>query len=275
MDTIKRIFEVMKQNNINQSALAEKMGVSRGLITQWKQGKYNPSSELIVKFATIFNVSVDYLYGLSAIPNAYGAEESYKHTKDEKDLLSAYRQLTPNSKQIVMSLVQGELNHVKAFIQGETPIKIVRSSKLGELDKIVSRHLESIKDDEDKPLLKVYSFASAAGFGNYLFDDSEENFEMIAVSCVPAGTDFGIPISGDSMEPKIHDGDIAFVRRQQNIEIGEIGIFVYNGESYCKKLAYDNKNYYLRSLNTKYKDIPILNDSIYCVGKVIESGRAN
>lgn len=57
-----------------------------------------------------------------------------------------------------------------------------------------------------------------------------------------------------------------YVVNQQSVEIGEIGIFVINGDAYIKKLGKGQ----LISLNEKYKPIPLNNDdSIYCCGKVI------
>ena len=94
---------------------------------------------------------------------------------------------------------------------------------------------------------------------------------MVSVPCIPVGVEFGIRISGDSMEPTINDGDIVFVKRQPGIELGEIGIFIYDGDAYCKKLVYRDNHYYLRSVNGKYKDIPLSGDDIYCVGKVVFS----
>jgi len=143
-----------------------------------------------------------------------------------------------------------ELNHVKAVAQAEKPIKIAK--KRGEL-------------------LKVYSHPAAAGYGQHLPDGCDNDYENVYVPCIPAGVEFGIRISGDSMSPEIEDGDIVFVKRQPSVEIGEIGIFIYDGDAFCKKLVYRDKQYYLRSTNSKYKDIPLFGDSVYTVGKVILS----
>ncbi|MGI6634455.1 MAG: S24 family peptidase [Christensenellales bacterium] len=48
----------------------------------------------------------------------------------------------------------------------------------------------------------VYNFPAAAGIPLYAEDDSYERLEFPA-SSVSAGADFGIRISGDSMEPTI------------------------------------------------------------------------
>lgn len=44
------------------------------------------------------------------------------------------------------------------------------------------------------------------------------------------GEYFGLLIKGHSMEPKISDGDIVIVRRQDTIEDGEIGVVLVNGD---------------------------------------------
>ena len=142
-----------------------------------------------------------------------------------------------------------ELRHVRANAQGEMPIQIIQRTEC--------------------PKLKVFNQPSAAGHGNYLTDNGNEDYEMVSVPCIPVGVEFGIRISGNSMEPNIKDGDIVFVKRQPSIELGETGIFIYDNAAYCKKLVYWNGGYYLRSTNKDYKDIPISSDNIYCVGKVV------
>ena len=73
-------------------------------------------------------------------------------------------------------------------------------------------------------------------------------------------------VSGNSMEPVYHDGDMVLIASQPTVEVGKIGIFIVNDEGYIKKFGGDK----LISLNPDYDDI-ILNedDSFYCKGKVI------
>lgn len=76
--------------------------------------------------------------------------------------------------------------------------------------------------------------------------------------------DYAIGINGNSMEPVYHDGDTLLVEMTDRVEIGEIGIFLVNGESYVKERGEDE----LRSLNPKSKNIP-LNEDARCLGRVI------
>ena len=71
------------------------------------------------------------------------------------------------------------------------------------------------------------------------------------------------------MEPTYHDGDKVFVVKCDAIEVGEVGevgIFVVNGDVYIKELG----NKFLISHNEKYKPIRIgESDSVCCCGRVI------
>ena len=45
-------------------------------------------------------------------------------------------------------------------------------------------------------------------------------------------------VSGDSMEPEFHSGEIAWVSQQDTLCDGEIGIFGLNNEAYIKTVSY-------------------------------------
>ena len=44
-------------------------------------------------------------------------------------------------------------------------------------------------------------------------------------------------VSGDSITPRFVDGQVVFVREQQTLEVGEIGVFSLDSDSYIKKLG--------------------------------------
>lgn len=78
----------------------------------------------------------------------------------------------------------------------------------------------------------------SAGVGTFL---SEECFETLSFpeTAVPEGAEFGLKISGDSMEPVYHDGQIVWVQECSDLRVGEVGIFIYDGEGYLK--VYDRQ----------------------------------
>lgn len=67
------------------------------------------------------------------------------------------------------------------------------------------------------------------------------------------------------MEPLYHDGDMLLIEPTVDMEIGEIGIFIVDGEAYVKKLG-DKE---LISLNEDYGNIP-LTEYTSCMGRVVD-----
>ena len=101
----------------------------------------------------------------------------------------------------------------------------------------------------------VYTYPAAAGLPLY----AESDYERIGFpeDEIPAKADFGIRVSGDSMEPTIPDGSIVWVHKQTTIREGEIGIFMLGDSAVCKR-AHMNGNdriKYLKSDNPAYEPI--------------------
>ncbi len=114
--------------------------------------------------------------------------------------------------------------------------------------------------------LPLYLQPAAAGIGNYLGGSDFEEIEIEA----PIDADACIRISGDSMDPIICDEDIVFIKFQPQILKGQIGIFVLNGEAYCKKLEYRSGSPCLFSFNPNYSPIFIKpTDELRVIGRVL------
>ncbi len=153
-----------------------------------------------------------------------------------------------------------------------------------EMDLIASRRYQP--DTEEPAKIDCIMMPVSAGLGAFL---EGEMFQQIQVpaSSVPAGAEFGIYISGDSMEPRYHSGQIVWVKRCEELACGDIGIFVYDDCGYLKK--YDehtpdktqaefltdsygvvHNQPVLVSLNSKYSPILISPEQRFeIVGKVL------
>lgn len=76
--------------------------------------------------------------------------------------------------------------------------------------------------------------------------------------------DFIIGVNGDSMEPTFIDREELFVKKQDTIQVGDIGIFMIDGQSFVKELG----DHELISHNKKHQKISH-NEDTRCIGKVI------
>lgn len=102
--------------------------------------------------------------------------------------------------------------------------------------------------------------------------DTEEISEELART----GDFFGLQIHGDSMEPKISDGDIVIVRQQEDAESSDIVIATVNGdEATCKRLRKYRDGIELIASNPTYEPLffsneDIINKPVRIIGRVVE-----
>ncbi len=64
----KRIAEIRSKNNVSQENLAESLNKSVSLISLYEAGRRVPPPDVLFEMANLFNVSVDYLIGLTDNP---------------------------------------------------------------------------------------------------------------------------------------------------------------------------------------------------------------
>ena len=116
-----------------------------------------------------------------------------------------------------------------------------------------------------KRAISLYELPVSAGAGVYL-DDSGAETIRIPANDTTADADYALRISGDSMEPKYHNGDVILVQSVDSVEIGEPGIFLLDGSGFFK--IYSGNQ--LISLNPQYHPI-LLKDfaDVQCKGRVI------
>ena len=60
-----RLMELRKERGLSQATVAKDLGVSLGIVCYWETNKSDPTASNIAKVARYFNVSADYLLGLS------------------------------------------------------------------------------------------------------------------------------------------------------------------------------------------------------------------
>ena len=125
---------------------------------------------------------------------------------------------------------------------------------------------EQLKDPIKMMVIPVYS-SVAAGMG-YIPDAEPVDFITIPET---SGECIGIKVSGDSMEPTFYNNDIVVIKKDIEVGLGEIGVFMNkaSGESLVKRLKKKNGIFVLESDNHIFRDIEVKSDEICCCGKVI------
>lgn len=103
------------------------------------------------------------------------------------------------------------------------------------------------------------------------------DWEEITPTMASTGQYFGLKIKGDSMQPRMVDGDVVIVRFQPDAESGDVVIVQVNGDTAtCKKLLKHNGGISLISFNPIYEPMVYTNEQIEflpitIIGKVVEN----
>ena len=103
------------------------------------------------------------------------------------------------------------------------------------------------------------------------------DWEDISEDMAKTGEFFGLRIKGDSMQPRIVEGDVVIVRQQPDADSGDVVIVQVNGDkATCKRLAKYSSGISLISFNPAYEPMNYTNEQIErllvtIIGKVVEN----
>ena len=272
MNFLEKLDFLMGKMKINKRKLSQISGVPYTTIDGfYKKGYENTKISTIRKIASALDVSLDYLVDESISDEHYRPQikKSPSDISEEaKKLAQDYDQhLDTWGQKAVRGLTDTEMARVASAEpeEGSTPPKDEKpATRVTALPK-VKRRRDGFTE------IEVYDQPAAAGLGNYL-DTPPSHMEQYPAELVPDRTDFGVLISGDSMEPNIPNGSTVFVQSAPTVDAGEIGIFVLDGKSYCKMLSVDHDRGQVRlvSINPAYADIPIGEaDELRTLGRVL------
>jgi len=76
-----RLKQLRENMGFSQEQVAEKIGISRNSVYNYETGERKPDSDILIKYADLFDVSIDYLVGRSNFIN-YHQEFEYRKRKD-------------------------------------------------------------------------------------------------------------------------------------------------------------------------------------------------
>jgi repressor LexA len=98
------------------------------------------------------------------------------------------------------------------------------------------------------------------------------DYEEVDDRLASLGDLFGLKIKGDSMMPRICDGDVVIVQKQDTADSGDIIIATINGDdAVCKRLQVYSNAILLYSLNPAYASIDVTGRTdFHIIGKVVE-----
>lgn len=248
-----RLKESREKKGLLQSELAKLIGVkSAGVISNWEQDVCKPDANKMVKICQVLGISLSYLL------NYYGTEKAPSLSDEAMKLATDYDDLDRHGKRMVRLVTDEEMAR-RDEEERQKQAAILREQR---------EEMEAA--EEIAPPITLHQpyaqVAAAEGAGAFLLDDDYEEIS-VEMNKYTKQADVILKVVGRSMEPVIADGDRVLVRQQPSVRIGEIGVFIVDGQGYLKEYQADR----LVSLNPDIDDVLVGDlQSAECYGKFIK-----
>ena len=225
---------------LSRAELAERLGVSASAIGNYETDQNTVRSDLLPRLLYALQVDPNYLY------QDYFAAD-FTVTGHERGLLERYRQLNVSGRQAVDTVLEALCGYQE------------------DMEDLITAP-EAVLE------IPLYRSPAAAGYAAPVFG---EDYDMIPVTEeVPRGAVFAVRLQGDSMEPYLSDGAVAYVNREA-LGNGDVGIFSVDGDMICKQYYRDALGMvYLYSVNRRRADADVVlprtgGRTVVCLGKVM------
>ena len=236
---------ILSDKNCKQVELSRATGIPASTLTGYVKGTSLPIPGNVQKIADYFGVLKSTLD-----PRFASEDSSIEITPTTSPIQSIYDQLEPPGQRKVITYAE------KLRDEQEKRIK----AKINE----VSEN-SIILDDYRQTTYRRVTGVVSAGSGSMQDDDLDMEVSFYEDE-IPDDYDAIAYVVGNSMEPKIKNGDYLFIKNTPQVDYNTIGIFQVDGANYVKKL----RQGYLESLNPDYEDIHLdESNDIRIIGEVV------
>jgi repressor LexA len=131
-----------------------------------------------------------------------------------------------------------------------------------------------VMDTPDNPVVYIpkYGTAQCGPDGGILSGDIIDRVPVLSVLLrFPAVEAFVVEAKGDSMEPKISEGDTIIAKKQSKPEDDDIIVCVYNQKVMIKKYCQFGERILLNSINKEHKIIEVTPDDEFKIEGVVKN----
>lgn len=277
-----RIKQLRKEKEWSQEYVANKLNISVGALSRYETGMFEPKSLSLVKdFATLFNVTTDYLLGNSDF-KTYDEELEFSKEYLSKEL------------DIPKEVIQNSLRYPKTLTENEIQVlNDIEKAKYSDNFNIYS-YLENLDDSQKEHIINAFNTMENANriiteainrknSIDNLTKTSDNLFLVPVLGKIAAGQPilaeeyiegylpvdpnvyglktsndlFYLRVSGQSMNLKIKNGDYALIRKQDTAEDGDIIVAIVNSDNEATLKRYRKLNDYTVRLEPMSTDTSI------------------
>lgn len=91
MDIKKKLKKLREKNGLTQQEVADRLNIGQVSYARYENGTRMPNTEMLARLAQLYNVTSDYLLGLTVYPSGNSnMERSEAHSNDQKPVANSY-----------------------------------------------------------------------------------------------------------------------------------------------------------------------------------------
>lgn len=234
--------------------VSQALGVAESTILRYETSDIqNMGIDKIENLAKVLNTTPDYLMG-------WKKDDSYHSLINDAQLKRVDKDVDFQEILIeVNKLNDTGLNRLDKYLQ------VLRDKKMDALPNWA---------DQIKPVeVRTLPVLGRVACGKPIF--TEEEREYVTIEDAPKNVDFILIAKGDSMiNARINDGDYVFIRKQSEVNNGDIAVVIIDDEATLKRVHFDKEKQILQLLpeNPAYMPLVFVGDeleNVQILGKAI------
>lgn len=308
---LENILDLFKRSKKSDAELEREIGLPQKSIYEWRKGRTKSYKKYMDRIAKFFNVPIEYFlelgyyYDVGYIIQEERKEQSItlkelaEHIGVSEKTLSEYEQnLRPIPEKMfdcianafgmsaasflnkynlygdIPEQFEGDADAYEAFLEAE---RLDHERELNQKNHSVDKWLEENASPLG-PIVYLPILGRVAAGNGVIARDEIIGHEFVDADRLCSGENyFWLRVKGDSMNPKIEDGDLVLVKQQTSVDSGDYAVVIVGGEDgVVKKVNYGPDWIELVSINPYYpprrfEGPDVLSVSV--VGKVIEVRR--
>lgn len=248
---MENIRTLRKKNGLTQAALAQMLHVHQTVVSKWEKGRTVPNIEQMKELSVLFDVPLEYIADVQVFPSLIG-EENVSMTLGTT--LKTLRKKHGYTQEELAKVLGTALSTISMYerdarVPDNATVKMIANLFHVDMNYIYGHPSVAAKRGIKIPVLGNV----AAGIPLEAITDIED-YEEISEEMAASGEYVALKIHGDSMEPRMLEGDVVIVRVQETIESGETAIvMVDGGEATCKRIKKTPDGLMLISNNPAYE----------------------
>lgn len=278
----KNLFNLRKSFNLKQDFLAQKIGISRSVLSYYESGKSEPTLSILIKLSDFFNISIDKLISDDLFDTKSSDFNIDLFSIDNLKIDLEYKkQCYIEEKEILNRICTidiprkiEEIDRLLSYLNKDKVINFKEVNKSNEeyTDELVPNIIDLNSSKKEQIYREIKDFGPIpAGKISLTYEDNMEFVSIPEDNLNSSKGYYVLHISGDSMNKLYKDGEIILVENTSCVTPGDIVIARVGSYATIKRLEIDDEYISLipESTNPKHKIQTFRHKDICIQGKVI------